>query len=95
LGGLSRWCRDHLSNGTTEGIRMAWIGKAVGGSGIVAVAATSMTARLVIVGPALLLTLVALWIVREASRSSDDAAARRITWMLHGHDPDNRHGPSP
>jgi hypothetical protein len=74
---------------------MAWINKALGGSGIVAVAATSMTALWVIVGAVLLLTLVALWIIREASRASDDAAARRITWMLHGHDPDSSQGPSP
>lgn len=68
---------------------MAWISKALGGSGIAAIAATSMTALLVIVGAVLLLTLTGLWMVREASRSSDDKAARRITWMLHGHDPND------
>ena len=58
-------------------------------------AASSMTALWVIVGAVLLLTLVALWIIREASRANDDTAARRITWMLHGHDPGSSQGSSP
>jgi hypothetical protein len=70
-----------------KGFAMAWIGKALGGSGIAAVAATSMTALLVIVGAVLLVTLAALWVGREAARSPTDDAARRWAWLLHGHDP--------
>ena len=77
------------------GFAMAWIGKALGGSGIAAVAATSMTALLVIVGAVLLVTLAALWVGREPARSpTDDAAHRRWAWLLHGHDPGGQ-GPSP
>jgi hypothetical protein len=76
---------------------MSWIGKALGGSGIVAVAASSMTALLVIVGAALLLTLAALWIIREANRTPRHRAAKRIVNLRQAprvESPPARHHPA-